>query len=791
VYILPGALAPLAKYRQFILVKFVPLADFPGKSTKLPTNPRTLETHDAHDPAIWIDAPTACSLANSLGAGYGVGFVITAATGVLCLDLDNCLQTDNTWSPAAMEMLAAFPGAVEVSNSGRGLHVWASATHVPPHGKRNKMRNMELYSDKRFIALGSTAAGAMQDITAVLPGFIAGFFPPNANNVEGGADWGTIDPEYSPLTDDDLLAKAFAQAAHRTAANAFGGEPGIASFTALWSRDVPALAAAFPPQSPGKEFDASSADHALARELAYWTGKDHARIARLMRLSMLARPKWNTDVHRSYFTDTITSAVAKCNRVWSKPVVAMPNMEIVAGKLLPRAITHETFVGRESMAELFKDCVYVRDLNQVLLPGGDLVDQQRFNAQYAGYTFVMDNENQRTTKKAWEAFIENSIITFPRVEGTVFEPSKPYQAVSAHSGRTWVNVYSKPYVDRRLGNVQPFLDLLHKLFPNGDDALILLSYYAAVVQYPGYKAKWALFVQGVQGNGKSTLTECLMHALGNKYIFTVKAAALENSFNSWLENNVLYVADDIYNTGNRSNMMEELKTLITDVRQAITLKGIDSVQKRICGNFIFNSNHRDALKKTEDARRICTLYCAQQSKSDRVRDGLTKTYFNSLYEWLNREGFAHVAEYLHTLPIDPRYNFAGDCQEAPDTSATTEAIIDGRSGLEHEVAEWIELQEAGFCGDYVSLSMLKYKVEMMPRYSKSASPLKLKEMLGRLGYEQLGRVPRNVMPDNARTVLYARVDSRASMITDPAQYAADYEATQADVINRRFNGTSN
>ena len=272
---------------------------------------------------------------------------------------------------------------------------------------------------------------------------------------------------------------------------------------------------------------------------------------------------------------------------------------------------------------------------------------------------------------------------------------------------------------------------------------------------------------------------------------------IENHFNAWLENNILYIADDIYNPDNRGALMEELKTLISDEDQGVTYKGIDSIQKNVCGNFIFNSNHKDALKKTDDARRICTFYCAQQSPGDRMRDGLTRAYFRKLYRWLEHEGgYAVVTDYLYTLEIDPRYNPAGDCQEAPETSATREAVIDGRTGLEYEVAEWIELAEPGFCGEFVSVHMLKKKLEGSSRYSRSMTPLKIKEMMLRLGYEihrhlPAGRTVQNVTPDGTKPILYVKRDSWQADITDVAAVAAIYTQAQQNSITEQIQGRFN
>ncbi len=799
-YTLPGALAPLAAYRQFILVEFTPDPDRPGKTIKHPINPATGMRHDAHDSSIWLTCNGAAEAAQRHGGAprYGVGFVITSSDPFICLDLDDCAEPTG-WSVGAMEMLQLFPGACELSNSGRGLHVWSFYRGVcPPHGKKAKGRLekkwLELYSELRFIALGSTATGAIQDVTAILPGFIDQWFKPAPEGDVVG--WTAIPvPEYSPLSDDEIIARAMTQVRKQTAENTFANGAPLPSFSDLWTRNVAVLSLAYPPQSAGKEFDASEADFYLAKELAYWTGKDCERISRLMHMSALVRDKWRPEVHRKYMRETVMNGVGACQNVYhAKPLLAAT--QVVSGKLKPTVIEHATFIGRNEMADLFAGCVYIQDLNCILLPNGDIVDQARFKARYAGRTFVMDNNNDKISKDAWDAFINNSIIAFPRVEGTVFKPALEFQSVVDRAGRQWVNVYKEPPIDRRPGDTKPFIEFIKKLLPNGDDHIILLSYMAAVVQHRGTKFKWCPFIQGTQGNGKSTIVSCLRHALGDKYVFTVKSHMIENGFNSWLENNILYIADDIYTVNDRENMMEALKSLITEESQSVTLKGIDSIEKRVCGNFIFTDNHKDAMRKRDESRRICTLYCAQQSDHDRKRDGLTKAFFaKEFYPWLETGGFAAVAEMLHTMPIDPRYNPAGECQEAPLTSVTAEAILDGRTGVEHEVDEWITLEQPGFCGDFVSYHMLRAKLESMPRYSKSASPLKIKEMLNRLGYEQhryldRGRVPFDVKPDDTRPVLYVRRNSLMAEITDPGMVATLYAQAQNEAataaIQRRF-----
>lgn len=818
-YILPDALAPLAAWRQFILVRIAPKPGQPGKTQKYSSWPYDQPTtatgdngtytvckgdkFDAHDACGWLDCQTAAAIAASMPItgdtiAWTVGFVLTSADPFWCLDQDNCLTLTGTWSEQSLGMLQRLPGAVEVSQSGTGLHTWGWYTGATPeHGKRNAKLGIELYTEKRFIALSGTATGVMGDATAALHAVVTEYFPPLPELNTDGEDWTTQPvPEYTHIDDEPMLELARSRTRRSDAAHVFGEGRPVPQFADLWDRNAAALALSYLPDGPGKEFGYSEADFGLAKELAYWTGKDCARIERLMRASGLARDKWDEGrPGGTLLMQTVRRAVAACTQVYHREAAELPDGPAAGMVPVPVAITHNTYIAREDLGSLFAGCVYIQDNNAVLLPNGDMVDQGRFNAKFGGYTFGMDDACTKSVKSAWDAFLNNQVIRFPRAEGTEFNPRLPFQQVVERAGRAWVNVYQPPEVKRRPGDVAPFMDLMRRILPHGDDALILISYMAAVCQYPGVKFRWAPFIQGTRGNGKSTIVECLKHALGHRYVFTLKAGMIENGFNAWLEHNLLYVADDIYTTRDRTDMMEALKSLITGRDHAITLKGIDSVLKRICGNFIFMDNHKDAMKRQEDSRDLCTLYCAQQSPADRARDGLTKAYFKTLYDWLDAGGYEHVAEMLHTMEIDERFNPAGECQEAPVTSTAMQAVVDGRTGIEAEVAELIELEEPGFCGGFVSYHMLKKRFEDSKR---SLGPLKATEMLQRLGYEKHpylkdGRLPRHVMPDNTRPVLYVKRDAWLAGLCDPELVGAFYVAAQTAAmtaqVNRQFNGS--
>lgn len=105
----------------------------------------------------------------------GLGFVLDG-DGIACIDLDGCL-TDGVLAPWARRIVERAPGAfVEVSVSGRGLHIWGYAS--VPHGRVVATPDggkAEIYGWGRYIAVtgnafeGSPAVlGNLNDLVAEL-----------------------------------------------------------------------------------------------------------------------------------------------------------------------------------------------------------------------------------------------------------------------------------------------------------------------------------------------------------------------------------------------------------------------------------------------------------------------------------------------------------------------------------------------------------------------------------------------------------------------------------------------
>jgi len=341
------------------------------------------------------------------------------------------------------------------------------------------------------------------------------------------------------------------------------------------------------------------------------------------------------------------------------------------------------------------------------------------------------------------------------------------------------NSYWPVEVPRKVGDASPFLIHLNKVLPNERDRMILLCYMAACVQHKGVKFQWAPLLQGVEGNGKTLFTRCVAEAIGERYVHFPPAHEISEKFNSWLFCAILIGVEDVFVSNNKQEVFEVLKPMITGDRLAKRAMQTDQIMANVVANFMFNSNHRDGLRKTANDRRVCPLFSAQQKAEDLRRDGMDGEYFPKLYAWLRADGYAIVSELLHTFPIPDEFNPATGCQRAPDTTATASAIAASTGAVEQEIFEAIAQGLPGFCDGWISSIQLDRLLERMGM-ARRVTHSKRKEMLEALDYAHHpalsdGRVNNLVLPDNGKPRLFVHKNSPAKTIIGALEAAKAYE----------------
>ena len=800
------------------------------------------------DPATWTTYETARFLAAQCGPGYGIGFLFTPNDKYFFLDIDDCLVRDTNgtatgWSQSALTVINHFSGAlVEVSQSGEGLHIFGSYRGLPPeHSCKNKELNVDLYTEGRFaLVTHDREMGSCElDCTDVLSAAVDKWWRPKQGSSPQPNTWTTEPvPEYTgPSDDQELISRALNSKSGAGAV--FGGR---ASFADLWNKNEAAFAIAYPDDHGNRPYNSSEVDAALAQHLAFWTGKNCERIRRLLFLSALRRDKWDRD---DYLVRTILRAVGLQQTVYSiaatsdvtglrgseiqitwaaqlraAAIAAVPSAEQIflaqdsakwwidlrdrtpeqlAQMLTP--ITSATarptdgpeytvgyqVLGPEQQVDHFRGCVYVVDANKIFVPDGQLVNKEQFNAIYGGYEYpISSNGKRKPTTKAFEAFTESQLVKYPIAESICFQPNRIPGEIVNRDGRTLVNVYVPAITERRKGDATRFYDLLGKLLPNSDDRTIALSYLAACVQYKGTKFQWAPLFQGTEGNGKSFITDSVAAAIGERYVHMPPATEIGEKFNDWLFERLLIGVEDIYIPEQKRELIEILNPMIPARRYPCRAMQQSQKMRDMCANFIFNSNHKDAVRKTENDRRLAIFYTAQQKAEHLGRDGMTGDYFPTLYNWARAEGFAIIHDVLATYQIPDQLNPAAGMHRAPRTSSTGDAIQASLGSVEQQILEAVDEGRPGFAGGWISSHAVDTLLKSMRR--DNSIPLnKRRELLQDLGYDyhpalRGGRVNNAVMPDGGKPRLFVKRGHLALNITSPAEVAAAYQRAQGAIV---------
>jgi hypothetical protein len=295
-------------------------------------------------------------------------------------------------------------------------------------------------------------------------------------------------------------------------------------------------------------------------------------------------------------------------------------------------------------------------------------------------------------------------------------------------------------------------------------------------------------MQGTEGNGKTMYSRIMTYVVGEKYSHSPKANQLGGSgsnFNGWMGGKLFISIEEIH-MGNRRELVEIMKDMVTNERIEGQSKGADQEMIDNRANFMMFTNHKDGAIKQRNDRRYMVIFTAQQSIEDLIRDGFRQQngeateMMRNLYDWLkNDDGYAKVAYALKHFQIPDKYNPATHCQVAPSTSSTDEAVHYSMGGIEHEVIEAIEQERLGFSGGMVSSIALGALLKDLRAEIKIPNN-KRREFMKSLGYDYHtalvnGRLHKKSRLDGAKSVIYVQTTHLAAAFTDPNKVLDHYE----------------
>lgn len=385
----------------------------------------------------------------------------------------------------------------------------------------------------------------------------------------------------------------------------------------------------------------------------------------------------------------------------------------------------------------FKNCYFVESEGRIFTSSGRFMNQIQFNGRYGGKEFTIKSAGQKLTDNPWKAALSGVDWSIPKVDHCRFLPQEPtFSIIMDDLGRKGLNTYIPAKIKSVQGDVSKWKDYLSRVFNTPEDVKIFEDYIAHCIKYPGYKIPWSILLQSTKGVGKQMIGDVLKHSIGELYTYQPDAEELVSGvsqFNGWMRNKLMILVDEV-RVGDRNELMNGLKTIITDRRIAVESKGVDQQMEDNVANWIFFSNFKDAFPIDENERRYCIFYSKLQSALQLEEAGMDKAYFDSMYDWLECEqGFEKLAWYYLHYPIE-RGSLP---HRAPHTSSYEEVLKIGRSPLRIILDDKINAGERGFRGGYVSYVMFQKAVA---ESSMRTKPLEhtLKAIIEGKGYYELG-----------------------------------------------------
>lgn len=447
------------------------------------------------------------------------------------------------------------------------------------------------------------------------------------------------------------------------------------------------------------------------------------------------------------------------------------------------------FVSHEQQYEMFKNYVYINKTSRFIKLNTPCEwTEKEFSRQdgFSNKIYPLDYDNKTCVREAHLAFFKSTVNRATIIHDTYFLPSDPPHHVKKDeiTGQNVLNTYIPHKLVKRDGDPSMFLQHIAKLLPSDRDQQILISWMSACVQNPGVKFTWWPLLQGVEGNGKSTIGRIMEHMIGSHLTAQIDATVLDDTSSKWKKEKFLVVINETKSFHDKAELWEKLKNCITEKTQAMRAMYSDGITIPVYYNGMMFSNFLDCVKKTESERRIVFFVTAQQRHSDLLRDGLVE-FMPEYYAWLENGGYDIIAYFLSNYVIPNEFNPLL-VKTAPVSSTTAEAIEYNRDLFSQKILDVIEeAQRDGFKGGFVASHAL---AELMTEEGRKSSAVKtrLASEMAKIGYVKHpalvdGRVSSVI--DGRKPRLYVHEhNTRLLNLRDPSEIVAEYKKHNDEIV---------
>lgn len=635
----------LRQLRRWCVWKYTLLAS--GKWTKTPLNARTGGGAMSNNESTWstFDEAQAALLDNRELAG--LGFFL--GDGISGVDVDDCHDWMDGWDERAKAVLAEVPGYAEISPSGNGLKIITLATI--PQSKADHRKGMEIYDRTRFFAVtGHAIPGRDNTIPAksidLAPFYVRHFGSYSPGNELDDDDMSALANAKGPLPGwhlervrDELLPHLTSDCHYNEwleigAALHHQGEADD-DWLELWDAWSAEAGERYEPELCALKWE-TFGDHMQGRgavTLATLIMRvKKARSAERFGRVDVWKQQINATADRAELLDELPAKIARdllvddkvreelaqCLKRRLKDVLQTPYSIVkVRGWLTPVVeVQQDTHA-----PEWIKRHVYVTDEDKFF----DIERKMRFTRTSfnAAYNREMPlNDSGDPVRQAADGATDMYRIRV--VNSAIYQPSAGL--FFSMNGRECVNSYD----DTQLPDMPPVLlddeeravatvkQHIANLLPEPREQKLFTNWLAYVVQNPGVKVRWAPYLCGVPGDGKSFFVSLLGACMGTPHVKALNGDLLASgsSFSDWAVDRCVTVIEEAKLNGqNKFDAANRIKPYITNPVIDVHPKGRASYNAPNTVQYMILSNYLDGMPVTDDDRRFMFLQTSYSKDS--------------------------------------------------------------------------------------------------------------------------------------------------------------------------------
>lgn len=348
------------------------------------------------------------------------------------------------------------------------------------------------------------------------------------------------------------------------------------------------------------------------------------------------------------------------------------------------------------------------------------------------------------------------------VEAAMYAPM--FGDVFNYAGLDYLNSYAPVDLVPVKGDgkiVERIIGHIKHLLTDEREQQIVINYLAHNVQRTGVKLQWGVVLQGVQGDGKTLLSELMQLVMGINNVRLLNVQTLESNFSAWAAGQCMTFIEELkLDNFRKYEILNNLKPYISNQVVEVVGKGKDPRVMLNTTNYFALTNFKDALPLDDKDRRYCVLFSQWQSSGKLEEfENANPNYYHNIYEDM-RNGADELLWWLlnHDIP----QSFL-DTKRAPTTAAkhamSMLAKSDGFLLVEDAIAEFDGVM---INDEVVNLTALTSHTSsaFAEGYEHFPKTTAVKNILTDMGYHNIG-VYKNKQRKNQ--VVYCKDDTKKAI----------------------------